>query len=322
MTTRRKAPRAAPAKKRAAAGAYPRDLVGYGRKYPHPGWPGGARIAVQIVLNYEEGAENNILHGDQASETFLSEIIGAHAFPNRHMSMESMYEYGSRIGAWRVLREFERRKLPLTVFGVAMALERNPDLAAAMVEAGHEIASHGWRWISYQMMDEKTEREHIRARDRDDPAADGRQVAARLVHRARQPEHAAPGGRARRLSLRRRLLRRRPAVLGEGRGTSDQLVVPYTLDTNDMRFATDQGFNTGDQFFSYVRDAFDVLYAEGLESAKMMSIGLHCRLIGRPGRFRGLQRFLDYAQNHESVWFCRRIDIARHWREKFPPARG
>jgi allantoinase len=321
MTPKRKAPRAAPVKKPAAAAAYPRDLVGYGRKYPHPGWPGGARIAVQVVLNYEEGAENNILHGDKASETFLSEIIGAHAYPNRHMSMESMYEYGSRIGAWRVLREFERRKLPLTVFGVAMALERNPDLAAAMMEAGHEIANHGWRWISYQMMDEKTEREHIR-------------LATETIRRLTGGKWPLGWYTGRDSPNTRRLVVEHGGYLYDADsyaddlpywvkvGDVDQLVVPYTLDSNDMRFATNQGFNTGDQFFSYVRDAFDVLYAEGLESAKMMSIGLHCRLIGRPGRFRGLQRFLDYAQNHESVWFCRRIDIARHWREKFPPTRG
>jgi putative urate catabolism protein len=300
---------------------YPRDLVGYGRKYPHPGWPGGARIAVQIVLNYEEGAENNVLHGDAASETFLSEIIGAQAFPDRHMSMESMYEYGSRIGAWRILREFERRSIPLTVFGVAMALERNPELTAAFVELGHEIASHGWRWISYQMADERTEREHIR-------------LATETIRRLTGGRWPLGWYTGRDSPNTRRLVVEQGGYLYDADsyaddlpywvkvGTVDQLVVPYTLDSNDMRFATNQGFNTGDQFFSYLRDAFDVLYAEGLESAKMMSIGLHCRLVGRPGRLRGLQRFLDYAQNHEAVWFCRRIDIAHHWREKFPPPRS
>jgi putative urate catabolism protein len=300
---------------------YPRDLVGYGRKYPHPGWPGGARIAVQIVLNYEEGSENNVLHGDAASETFLSEIIGAQAFPDRHMSMESMYEYGSRIGAWRILREFERRSIPLTVFGVAMALERNPELTAAFVELGHEIASHGWRWISYQMADERTEREHIR-------------LATETIRRLTGGRWPLGWYTGRDSPNTRRLVVEQGGYLYDADsyaddlpywvkvGTVDQLVVPYTLDSNDMRFATNQGFNTGDQFFSYLRDAFDVLYAEGLESAKMMSIGLHCRLVGRPGRLRGLQRFLDYAQNHEAVWFCRRIDIAHHWREKFPPPRS
>jgi putative urate catabolism protein len=300
---------------------YPRDLVGYGRKYPHPGWPGGARIAVQIVLNSEEGAEHNVLHGDAASETFLSEIIGAQAFPDRHMSMESMYEYGSRIGAWRILREFERRSIPLTVFGVAMALERNPELTAAFVELGHEIASHGWRWISYQMADERTEREHIR-------------LATETIRRLTGGRWPLGWYTGRDSPNTRRLVVEQGGYRYDADsyaddlpywvkvGTVDQLVVPYTLDSNDMRFATNQGFNTGDQFFSYLRDAFDVLYAEGLESAKMMSIGLHCRLVGRPGRLRGLQRFLDYAQNHEAVWFCRRIDIAHHWREKFPPPRS
>jgi len=297
---------------------YPRDLIGYGRNRPHPAWPGGARIAVQIVLNYEEGSENSVLHGDASSETFLSEIIGAQAFPNRHMSMESMYEYGSRIGAWRVLDEFARRRLPLTVFGVSMALERNPELVAAMLEAGHEIACHGWRWISYQMVDEKTEREHIR-------------VATEGIRRMTGGRWPLGWYTGRDSPNTRRLVIEHGGYLYDADSYADdlpywvrvadrdQLVVPYTLDANDMRFATNQGFNTGDQFYSYLRDAFDVLYTEGLESAKMMSVGLHCRLIGRPGRFRGLQRFLDYAQNHEAVWFCRRIDIAQHWRAKFPP---
>ena len=297
---------------------YPRDMVGYGRQAPHPGWPGGARIAVQFVLNYEEGSETSVLHGDRESEIFLSEIIGAVPFPNRHMSMESMYEYGSRVGAWRVLREFERRGIPLTVFGVSMALERNPDLVAAFMELDHEIACHGYRWVHYQMVDEATEREHMR-------------IATDIIRRMTGGTWPLGWYTGRDSPNTRRL------VVGHGGyeydadsyaddlpywvrvSGKDHLVVPYTLDANDMRFATNQGFNTGDQFFSYLRDAFDVLYAEGLESAKMMSIGLHCRLVGRPGRFRGLQRFLDYAQNHEKVWFCRRIDIARHWREQHPP---
>jgi peptidoglycan/xylan/chitin deacetylase (PgdA/CDA1 family) len=232
-----------------------------------------------------------------------------------------MNEYGSRIGAWRILREFERRSIPLTVFGVAMALERNPELTAAFVELGHEIASHGWRWISYQMADERTEREHIR-------------LATETIRRLTGGRWPLGWYTGRDSPNTRRLVVEQGGYLYDADsyaddlpywvkvGTVDQLVVPYTLDSNDMRFATNQGFNTGDQFFSYLRDAFDVLYAEGLESAKMMSIGLHCRLVGRPGRLRGLQRFLDYAQNHEAVWFCRRIDIAHHWREKFPPPRS
>lgn len=304
---------------------YPRDLVGYGRTPPHARWPGGARIALQFVLNYEEGGENCVLHGDPASETFLSEIIGAQAFPMRHMSMESLYEYGSRAGLWRVLRLFEARGLPLTVFGVAMALQRNPEAVAAFRELGHEIACHGLRWISYQNVDEATERAHMRE----------------AVEIMRALTGAAPLGwyTGRDSPNTRRLVVEhggfaydadhygddlpfwQKVAVADGRSVP-HLVVPYTLDTNDMRFAAMQGFNSGTQFFDYLKDAFDVLYAEGdpngLDRPKMLSIGLHCRLVGRPARAAALARFLDYVQGHERVWVARRIDIARHWKSVHP----
>jgi putative urate catabolism protein len=300
--------------------SYPRDLIGYGRDVPHAQWPNQARIALQFVLNYEEGGENCVLHGDKASEQFLSDIIGAAAYPARHMSMESLYEYGSRAGVWRLLREFEQRGLPLTVFGVAMALQRNPDVTQAFVDLGHEIASHGWRWIHYQDIDEATEREHMK-------------IAIELQ---RQLTGSVPLGwyTGRDSPNTRRLVVEHggfaydsdyygddlpfwsEVALSDG-SSKPHLVVPYTLEANDMRFATPQGFNTGEHFFQYLKDSFDVLYAEGdpqgLNRPKMMSIGMHCRLLGRPGRFRALQRFLDYVQSHDKVWICRRIDIAQHW---------
>lgn len=305
--------------------AYPRDLIGYGRDVPHARWPGGARIAVQFVLNYEEGGENNVLHGDPASEQFLSEIVGAAAYPARHMSMESIYEYGSRAGVWRILREFEQRKLPLTVFGVAMAMQRHPELTSAFEELGHEIACHGLRWIHYQGMDEDTERRHMRE----------------AVAIFREMTGFAPQGwyTGRDSPNTRRLVVEHGGFVYDsdyygddlpfwtdvdiaGGASKPHLVVPYTLDSNDMRFATPQGFNTGEQFFQYLKDSFDVLYAEGdpegLDRPKMLSVGMHCRLLGRPGRFRALQRFLDYVQSHEQVWICRRIDIAQHWTETHP----
>lgn len=304
---------------------YPRDLIGYGRTPPHPQWPGSARIAVQFVLNYEEGAENCVLHGDTASEQFLSEIIGAAPFAARHMSMESIYEYGSRAGVWRILREFESRQLPLTVFGVAMALQRHPELTRAFVELGHEIACHGWRWIHYQSVDEHTEREHM-------------QVAVDLI---RDLTGAAPQGwyTGRDSPNTRRLVVEHGGFAYDADYYGDDLpfwttvrcsdgnakphlVVPYTLDANDMRFASAQGFNTADHFFQYLKDSFDVLYAEGnpngANAPKMLSVGMHCRLLGRPGRLRALQKFLDYIQSHDQVWVCRRIDIARHWMQTFP----
>jgi putative urate catabolism protein len=305
---------------------YPRDLVGYGRSPPEANWPGNARIALQFVLNYEEGGESSVLHGDPGSEQFLSEIIGAQAYPARHMSMESIYEYGSRAGVWRILREFERRKLPLTVFGVSMALEKHPDATAAFVELGHEIACHGWRWIHYQSMDEATEREHMRR-------------GTEIIRRITGGEWPLGWYTGRDSPNTRRLVVEQGGfeydsdyygddlplwtrvVTATGREV-DHLVVPYTLDANDMRFATPQGFNTAGHFFEYLRDTFDALYAEGAESPKMMSVGMHCRLLGRPGRIVALQRFLDHVAKHERVWVARRIDIARHWREKHPPRSG
>ena len=250
-----------------ASTAYPRDLVGYGRNPPHAGWPGNARIAVQFVLNYEEGGENCVLHGDKASEQFLSEIIGAPAFEARHLSMESIYEYGSRVGVWRILREFERRKLPLTIFGVSMALERHPEVTAAFVELGHEIACHGWRWIHYQNLDEATEREHMRIGGRDHQAADGQRARRAgtpgATVRTRAGWWSSTGALCTTPTITATSCRSGPrSTTSDGR-TVPHLVVPYTLDSNDMRFATPQGFNTGEQFFQYLKDSFDVLYAEG-----------------------------------------------------------
>jgi allantoinase len=305
---------------------YPRDLIGYGARAPHARWPGGARIAVQIVLNYEEGAENSVLHGDAASETFLSEIVGAQPFPTRHMSMESLYEYGSRAGLWRLLRLFRERRIAVTVFGVAMALERNPAAVEAMLEDGHEVASHGWRWINYQQIDEKTEREHV----------------SRAVVVIKRLTGNAPEGwyTGRDSPNTRRLVVEHGGFVYDADSYADDLpywvdvetrsgavphlVVPYALDSNDMRFMTPQGFNSGGQFYAYLRDAFNVLYAEGdpagLDAPKMLSIGLHCRIAGRPGRLAALARFLDYVQKHDSVWVARRIDIARHWIATHPYA--
>jgi putative urate catabolism protein len=288
---------------------YPRDLTGYGRQPPHARWPGDARIALQFVLNYEEGAENCVLDGDPASEVFLSEMINAQAFPMRHMSMESLYEYGARAGLWRVLRAFERHRLPLTIFAVAAAVRRNAEAAAAFKALGHEIACHGLRWISYQQIDEATERAHMSeaiAILRDTPNT------RRLV-----VEHG--GLLYDSDSYADDLPYWTEVTLGAGsaRRAVPHLVVPYALDTNDMRFATAQGFNSGTQFFDYLKAAFDTLYREGdpaaLDAPKMLSVGLHCRLIGRPGRIAALERFLDYVLEHQRVWICRRIDIARHW---------
>ena len=295
---------------------YPRDLVGYGRNPPHANWPGRARVAVQFVLNYEEGGENCVLHGDPGSEQFLSEIIGAAAYPDRHLSMESIYEYGSRAGVWRILREFERRGLPLTVFGVSMALQRHPDVTRAFVELGHEIACHGWRWIHYQGIDEATEREHMRI---------GMEIIRQLTGNAPLGWYTGRDSpNTRRLVVEHGGFRYdadyygddlpfwTEVATGDGRRVP-HLVVPYTLDANDMRFASPQGFNTAQHFFEYLRDSFDVLYAEGADSPKMMSIGMHCRLLGRPGRFLALQRFLDHIERHDRVWVTRRIDIADPW---------
>lgn len=304
---------------------YPRDLSGYGRKPPHAQWPGQARIAVQFVLNYEEGAENSVLHGDAGSEQFLSEMFNPSAVADRHLSMESIYEYGSRAGVWRILREFERRQLPLTVFGVGMALQRAPDVAKAFVELGHEIACHGWRWINYQQIDIETEREHMRL---------GLDAIEKMT--GQKPLGWYTG---RDSPNTRRLL------ADEGSTSYDcdyygddlplwmniertdgvlvpRLVVPYTLDANDMRFSSAQGFAQAEDFFIYLRDSFDALYAEGdptgLNRPKMLSIGMHCRLLGRPGRIAALQKFLDHIEKYANVWVCRRIDIAQHWQATHP----
>jgi putative urate catabolism protein len=304
---------------------YPRDLVGYGRNPPHARWPGGARIAVQFVLNYEEGAENAVLHGDPASEQFLSEMFNPAAFPDRHLSMESIYEYGSRAGVWRILREFERRRLPLTVFGVSMALQRHPELTAAFKELGHEIACHGWRWINYQTMDEALEREHMRI---------GMEIIEQLTgERARGWYTGRDSPNTHRLVADYGGFEYDSDYYGDdlpfwmqvrkSDGTvAPQLIVPYAMDSNDMRFSSAQGFAQGEDFYTYLRDAFDVLYAEGdpqgEDRPRMLSIGMHCRLLGRPGRMRALQRFLDHVQSHEQVWICRRLDIARHWTKTHP----
>lgn len=304
--------------------AYPRDLIGYGKTPPHAQWPGGARIAVQFVLNYEEGGENAVLHGDAGSEQFLSEMFNPASYPERHMSMEGIYEYGSRAGVWRILREFEKRNLPLTVFGVSTALRRHPELTAALVELGHEIACHGLKWIHYQHIPEEVERAHMQ----EAMAILQRMTGARPLGwytgrdspntRRLVVEH---GGYEYDADYYGDELPFWTTVETSDRRSVPHLVVPYTLDANDMRFATPQGFNTADHFFTYLRDSFDVLYAEGAERPKMMSIGMHCRLLGRPGRIRALQRFLDHVQAHDRVWVCRRVDIARHWRTTFPPAR-
>jgi allantoinase len=310
---------------------YPRDLVGYGRHPPHPRWPNGARVALQFVLNYEEGAENSVLDGDPGSEVFLSEIVNAPTFPMRHMSMESLYEYGSRAGVWRVLRAFELRQLPLTIFAVAVAIRRNPEVAAAFKELGHEIACHGLRWLSYQNTDVATERAHM----------------AEAIAMLRETFGSAPLGwyTGRDSPNTRRLVVEHGGLLYDSDSYADDLpywtdveigedtqrrrvphlVVPYTLDTNDMRFATPQGFNSGTQFFDYLKAAFDTLYREGdpngLNAPKMLSVGLHCRIIGRPARIEALERFLDYVLQHPQVWICRRVDIAQHWIDTHPHTR-
>ncbi|MEO0433735.1 MAG: allantoinase PuuE [Cyanobacteria bacterium J06656_5] len=294
--------------------AYPRDLIGYGQNPPQPQWPNQARLALQFVINYEEGGENCILHGDPASEAFLSETVGAAPLLGvRNINMESMYEYGSRAGFWRLYRLFTQRNLPVTVYAVAMALERNPDAGKAMVDAGWEVASHGYRWIDYQYVGEDTEREHIR----------------KAIDIHTQVIGSRPLGfyQGRLSPNTRRLVVEEGGFLYDADSYADDLpywnldhgrphlVIPYTLDNNDMRFATYQGFNSGDQFFTYLKDAFDVLYAEGETAPKMMSVGLHCRISGKPGRAASLGRFLDYVMEHKDVWVCRRMEIANHWHD-------
>ncbi|KEA62205.1 Uricase (urate oxidase) [Marinobacterium lacunae] len=296
---------------------YPRDLIGYGPNPPHAHWPNDARIAVSFVLNYEEGGERCILHGDKESEAFLSEMPGAQPLAGvRHMSMESCYEYGSRAGVWRLLKLFKKHDIPLTIFAVAMAVERHPEVAQAMAQAGHEICSHGYRWIDYQYTDESEERDHL----------------SRAIDIIKNITGERPLGwyTGRTGPNTRKLVMEEGGFMYDSDAYDDDLpywvdndgkghlVIPYTLDVNDMRFATAQGFNSGEQFYQYLKDSFDTLYEEGAEAPKMMSIGLHCRLVGRPGRIAALARFIEYASSHDKVWFCRRIDIARHWHEHHP----
>ncbi|MGL5362552.1 MAG: allantoinase PuuE [Bosea sp. (in: a-proteobacteria)] len=300
---------------------YPRDLAGYGRDAPHANWPGKARIAVQFVVNYEEGGENCILHGDAASEAFLSEIVGAAAWPGqRHMNMESIYEYGSRAGFWRLWRIFTARRMPVTVFGVASAMARAPEIIASMRQANWEIATHGLKWIDYRDFSKADEAAHIHE--------------AIAVHKEATGERPLGFYQGRCSEQTTQIMMEEGGFLYGADSYADelpywvkgphgpQLIVPYTLDANDMRFATPQGFNAGDQFFSYLKDTFDVLYAEGESAPKMMSIGLHCRLVGRPGRAAALARFLDYVQSHDRVWVATRLDIARHWIRHHPPPGG
>ena len=291
---------------------YPRDLIGYGRRTPDPKWPGGARLALQIVMNYEEGGERSILHGDSESESFLHEVVATEPLPGvRNMNVESTYEYGSRAGFWRLLRMFAERSIPITVYAVAMALQRHPAAAAALVEAGHEVMSHGWRWIDYQHVNEEIERAHVRLAVQSLTRVTGSRPLGWYTGRV------SPNTR--------RLIVEEGGFLYDADAYNDDLpywttvseyphlVVPYTLDNNDMKFASIGGFASGEDWYTYTRDAFDVLYAEGAERPRMMSVGLHCRLMGRPGRARGLLRFLNHVARHDRVWICRRIDIARHW---------
>jgi len=290
---------------------YRRNLVGYGSKKLKIRWPGNARLALQIVLNYEEGAENCVLHGDKFSEIFLSEIIGAKSIKGRHMNMESIYEYGSRRGFWRIHELFQEKKIPITIFGVGMALKKNMDVCNAIKRANYEVASHGWRWIDYQKVSKSVEKKHMKLAINSIKNIFGNRPLGWYTGRS------SPNTR--------------DLVMEEGgflyssdsysddlpywekKGKKKLLIIPYTLDNNDMRFATNQGFNTGDHFFNYLKDSFDALYEEGKISPKMMSVGLHCRLIGRPGRIQSLKNFLEYVQKHKGVWICRRVDIAKHW---------
>ena len=291
-------------------------MIGYGSKEPKVVWPNNAKLALQIVLNYEEGGENNILHGDKHSETFLSEIIGAQAFKDRHINMESMYEYGSRRGFWRLHKLFQEKKIPITIFGVAMALERNPEVCDAIKNGNYEVACHGWRWIDYQNVKKSTEKKDMKLAIKTIKKIFGERPLGWYTGRC------SPNTRD--------LVFDDGGFLYDSDSYSDdlpyweyrkdkkQLIIPYTLDNNDMRFATNQGFNSGDQFYNYLKDSFDALYEEGKNNPKMMSVGLHCRLIGRPGRFQSLKKFIDYVQKFDDIWICKRIDIAKHWIKNYP----
>ena len=292
-----------------------RNLVGYGQKDLKIEWPNKAKIAVQFVLNYEEGGENCVLNGDKYSETFLSEIIGSKAVEGRHMNMESIYEYGSRRGFWRIYKHFNDREIPLTIFGVGLALEKNNEICFAIKESNFEIVSHGYRWIDYQFVKEEIEKEHI--------------IKSYEIIKSIFGEYPLGWYTGRTSPNTRRLVLENTNVIYDSDSYSDDLpyweninnkqhlIIPYTLDNNDMRFATNQGFNSGDQFFNYLKDSFDCLYKEGETNPKMMSIGLHCRLIGRPGRIQSLLKFLDYIQKFQDVWICKRNEIAEHWYQNY-----
>ncbi len=295
-----------------------RDLIGYGAQPPHAAWPGEAKIAISFVLNYEEGAENTVLNGDAASESFLSDIVNAEPISGmRHVSMESLYDYGARAGFWRIRRLFDDRNLPLTVFGVALAMKKNPEAVAAMLESGWEIASHGYRWINYQHVPEAIERAHMRRAIEIHTALTGTRPLGWYTGRS-SPNTARLVVEAGGFAYDSDSYADDLPYYDRTHGRS-QLILPYALDTNDMRFTAVQGFNAGEQFFNYLKDCFDSLYAEGETMPKMMSVGLHCRIIGRPARIAALARFLDYVQAHERVWVARRIEIARHWQALYPP---
>ena len=295
---------------------YSRNMVGYGSKGPKVEWPNNARIALQIVLNYEEGAENCIINGDKHSEVFLSEIIGAQPVKGRHINMESLYEYGSRSGFWRLHKLFQEKKIPITIFGVGMALEKNPEICKAIKNANYEVASHGWRWIDYQSVKKSEEKKHMKLAIKKIKEIFGERPLGWYTGRC------SPNTRD--------LVFEEGGFLYDSDSYSDdlpyweirkkkkQLIIPYTLDNNDMRFVANQGFNTGDHFFTYLKDSFDALYEEGKTNPKMMSVGLHCRLVGRPGRIQSLKRFLEYVLSHKDVWICKRIDIAKHWIKNYP----
>ena len=297
---------------------YPRNMTGYGKDSLHPNWPNKARVAVQFVLNYEEGGENSILHGDNASETFLSEIIGAKAYEGaRHMSMESLYEYGSRAGVWRILRLFEEFDIPITIFAVGLAIARNRELADYLAENDYDFCAHGFRWIDYQFVEEKVERQHIK---------DCVTILKEVL--GKRPEGWYTG---RNSPNTRKLVIEEGGFLYDSDAYDDDLpywasefdtdkkhlIIPYTLDANDMRFASPQGFNSGDQFFNYLKDSFDALYLEGEASPKMMSVGMHARILGRPGRIMAMRKFLEYISKFDQVWFCSRREIADHWYKSF-----
>jgi len=290
---------------------YPRDLIGYGSKNLNIKWPNNARIALQFVLNYEEGGENCVLHGDKTSEVFLSEIIGAKPVKGRNLNMESIYEYGARRGFWRIHDLFNKKKIPLTIFGVGMALERNKEVCKAIKKANYEIASHGWRWVDYQNVSKAKERKDMKLAIRSIKKIFGNKPFGWYTGRCSSNTLDLVIENGGFLYCSDTYSDDLPYWIKKGK--KKQLMIPYTLDNNDMRFATNQGFNSGDQFFTYLKDSFDALYLEGKKSPKMMSVGLHCRLIGRPGRIQSLKKFLNYVLSFKDVWICKRIDIAKHW---------